>query len=266
MPLRRAQRWLASVILEPDKLVEPGFGREAEGVLVTPSAGADAVVERLRAYTGGYPARICEALAEAYPALEHVIGASAFHDLSRRYLAHVPGGIRNLNDVGKLLPSFLADDALVADFPFAPDLARLESAIHVAFHAREVSPLDPATLSDWTLEDWSAAVLRFQPSVALVRSEWPIRDIWAARETPIEEIDIAVEGRPDRVLVYRTGYQVMCEWIEEDEAVALAAMLAGATLGDTAEQLAEGGGDAEAVARWFARWSGSGLIAGCSRA
>jgi len=258
--LREAQRWLGAIVLEPGRLDDDAFAAEIADVLVCSSP--EAVTARLRAYTGGYPARIGEALAEMYPALKHVVGVSAFAALVARYVPHVPDGIYNLSDVGVSLAEFLAGDTLTRDFPFASDLARLEHAVHAAFHARERPPLDPASLADWTMEDWSSAVLDFQPSVTLVSSAWPVRDVWDARDTPVEDIDIALEGRPQQVLVHRSGYDVVCEALDVEEADALEQMQEGARLGEAIERIAERGGDPEAVTRWFARWTARGLITG----
>ena len=41
----------------------------------------------------------------------------------------------------------------------------------------------------------------------LVRSAWPIHDVWQARTQPRETIDIVVEGRPQDVVVARAGFQ-----------------------------------------------------------
>jgi len=262
--LRQTQRWLASVILAPERLDDPGFASEIASVVAIDDPAR--AVTRLRAYTGGYPARIGDALEQDYPALVHVVGHRAFHLLVERYLPHVAAGIYNLNDVGGRFADVVARDDIAVEYPFAPDLVRLETAVRAAFHARDGAPLDAATLADWTLEDWDAAVLRFQPSVFLVRSQWPVRDIWDARETPIEEIDIAMEGTAQSVLVHRTGLQVTCEAIGDDEAHALELLLAGRRLGDVAEEIAECGGDPDAVGGWFSRWHGRGLIVACARA
>ena len=258
------QRWLASVILEPDVLDDEAFRSEIERVIAVDPC--ERAIERLRAYTGGLPARVHDSLAQDYPALAHVIGSSAFHGFVHRYLRVLPAGVYNLNEIGSCLPEFLATDAVAVEFAFAPDLARLELAVRIAFHARESAALDAAKLAGWTLEDWGEATLRFQPSLAVVSSPWPIRDVWAARNTPIDEIDIALEGRPQHVLVHRLGYEVVCEVVEEREALALGQLLAGRTLGEVAEALVGSGGDPETVSSWFGRWHARGLVVECERA
>lgn len=258
--LRDTQRWLAGVILDPARLDDPSLDPSA----VVAADGETARI-RLGAYTGGYPARIEEALGETFPALRHVLGGPTFHALMHRYLPHVPAGIYNLNDVGENLPAHLAADAVAADVPLAVDLARLELAVQRAFHSTLVPPFDSATLAAWTLDDWEAAIVRFQPGVAVVRSPWPVRDVWAARTQPRESIDIVVEGRPQCVLVHRVGLRVTVDAIDPTETSVLERLLAGETLGATMGALADEGGTPEAVAQWLAAWVSRGIVAGCSR-
>jgi hypothetical protein len=225
-------------------------------------AGVDAA-ERLGVYANGYPARVQAALEETFPALAHVVGASRFSDLVHRYVDATPLRSYNLNDAGAELAQFLIGDPLAIELPFLPDLARLEWHVARAFHAYDQPVLDPTALASWSAEQWEGAMLRFQPWVAVVFSDWPIRDIWACRDTPIEEIDIDLEQRPDSVLVRRCGYTVTCESLDREEALALDALCAGQTLGGVLAACAARAGDAAAVSAWFASWMGFGLIAGC---
>jgi hypothetical protein len=251
------QQWMASRILHPEPREDDGAER-----LLAPPRGDRA--ERLAVYVNGYPARVQEAIAECFPAVTHLIGHRATHELVARYLRALVHHSYNVNDVGADLPAFLCDDVLCVRFPFLPDLARLEWAINRAFHAHLCAPLDPALVATWTAGQWSRAVLRFQPSVTLVCSPWPIRDLWAARETPIEEIDIDLRDRPERVLVRRAGVDVRCESVGRDQAQVLAALMAGRTLGDVSDRLLSSDSDPVSVSTWFARWMQQGLIIGCS--
>jgi hypothetical protein len=91
-------------------------------------------------------------------------------------------------------------------------------------------------------------------------SQWPIREIWEARETPVESIDIELENRPDHVLVHRRGYAVRCESIEAGEAFALTEIKRGRTLGDVMIDLAARGIEDDVVSSWFGRWMALGLF------
>ncbi len=219
--------------------------------------------ERLQVYAAGYPARITEALAETFPAVAHVVGDGAFAALARRFAEATPLGSYSLSDAGADLPRFLPTDQLTECLPFLPDLARLEWHVARAFHALDEAPLDPSVLATWTMEEWGRAVLHFQPWLSLVTSDWPIREIWECRETPVAEIDIDLGDRVDRVLVRRTGFGVTCESLSETEAGALASLIAGQTLGEVVASLAARGDDPAAVSAWFGRWMTLRLVTGC---
>ncbi len=111
-------------------------------------------------------------------------------------------------------------------------------------------------------ERWEQVTLRFQPSVGVAASAWPIRDLWAARAIPRAEIDLQVVGRPQHVLVCRRSEQVACELLDPREYRLLDGLLRGGTLGAVCGELAAS--DAHSlppVGEWFARWAGQGLIA-----
>jgi hypothetical protein len=251
--LRETQEWLARRILDGGQL-----GSAADGVLITPPDGN--LAARLHAYADGYPARLREALSDTFPAVMHLIGEQQAIALTSRYIAAHPPRSFNLNHAGNALVDFLRDDDLTATLPFLPDLAALEWRMARAFHAEELPPLDPAQLAEWDPESWPSAVLRFQPAVAVVSSPWPLRALHAARDTPLEEIDLDLRDRPDDVLVRRHGLAVHCDGIEAAQAQALARLLAGETLGAVMQQLADRDHDPEAVGGWFSRWMQVGLI------
>jgi hypothetical protein len=233
------------------------------GALIAVPPRGDAT-ERLQVYAAGYPARISEALTESFPAVAHVLGDGAFHALVHRYIASVALGSYNLNDAGAALPHFLETDQLSRDLPFLPDLARLEWHVARAFHAHQRPPFDATAAADWTLDDWARVTMRFQAFVAVVESDWPIRAIWDCRATPIENIDLDLRHRADRVLVRRSGDVVVCESIEDAEAQALGALLGGQTLGDVIATRGEHGDTPAAVAAWFTRWVSLRLITRCT--
>lgn len=258
--LHETQRWLAGVILDPAAL-------DAGELDASDALAHDAATARIRlgAYAAGYPARLEEALAEAVPALRRILGAPAFQGMVQRYLPAVPAGIYNLNDIGTPLPAWLAGDEIARAVPLAPDLARLELAVQQAFHATLLAPFDAAPLTAWAADDWEQAIVRFQPGVALVRSPWPIHDVWQARTQPRETVDFVAEKRAQDVLVSRTGYQVTPAVVAPDQAALLERLLAGERLGAALSAIEASAVAGEAVTTWFAGWVGGGLVAGCER-
>lgn len=252
--LRETQEWLAGCVLEAAQLEIAA----AHDVLHIPPGGD--LTRRLHAYADGYPARIREALVESFPAVTHLIGEQQTTELTRRYVAAFPPRSFNLNHAGSALVDFLRTDLTAESFPFLPDLAMLEWRVLRAFHAQELPPLDPAALAGWDDDAWQSAWLRFQPAVAVVSSPWPLRDLHAARETPLADIDIDLRVGPDHVLVRRHGLLVHTDAVDAVEARALQGLLGGTTLGNVMEQLADTDHDPAAVSAWFGRWMQLGMI------
>jgi hypothetical protein len=252
------QEWFAARILSPHATSTPA----CEWLLATPAAGD--LVERVDVHRDGYPARVEAAVADTYPAVAHLIGAGALHGLVHRYVRALTRHGYNLNDVGAELPSFLESDPLAESLPFLSDLAAVEWQIARAFHAFESTPFDAQVLASWTIGDFEQARLRFQPSLAVVRSRWPIVVLWQARETPTGEIDLDLRDRPEIALVHRRGLDVACCAVDAVEADCLEALLAGETLGAAAAEIADRATEG-AVVEWFARWSALGLVTACEK-
>lgn len=240
------------------------LGRDAPAVdrWIEVPAGADAAL-RLAVYTEGYRARVMEALREAYPAAANILGEGSFAALACRYAEQIPAALRNLNSVGAALPAFLSSDRLARDLPFLPDLARLEWAVLECFHSELADPFDASRCVGWSDDEWAGARVGLQPGMALLRSAWPLRELRESRHLDRSAIDIDLVNRPDRVLVYRAGFEVVAESVDEREADAIERLRAGQRLGEVTAALDEAGAEAGAVAGLFARWTSLGLLVSC---
>jgi hypothetical protein len=235
----------------------------AHRVAVPP--GVD-VSTRLGIYSNGYSARLQEALLEAFPAVANILGDGSLASMLLRYCPQIPTGWCNLNYVGRALPNFLLSDRLAEELPFLPDLARLEWCVVECFHARVGEPFDLTNTASWELDDWASAQIAFQPGVALVSSPWPIHELRAARKRERFEIDVNLVGRPQSVWVYRQGFEVVTELLDEVEASIAQGLLEGRTLRDVMGQIEAEGADTGSVLDLFARFATLGLIAACHRA
>ena len=230
--LAELERALASHILT-------GEGPKLEKWIRVP-AGVDAAA-RLAVYTRGYPARVTESLRETFPAIANILGEGTFAALAARYRPKIPAELRNLNDIGAALPAFLRSDHLRHQLPFLPDLAELEWAVALCFHAEHATAFDASISRGWRMEDWERARVELQPGLALVRSDWPLRELRETRDNERSQIDVDLVGRPDRVLVRRRGFEVAVESVGEIEAESIERLLAGEPLGDAMARMAVAG-------------------------
>jgi len=247
--LRELQRRMAAQILCADPRPPAPFGR---WLAVPPGSRPS---DRLAVYVDGYPARLHDALAEQFPAVMRLVGGARFHALVHRYLRAADLRSYNLNEAGAEMSAFLRADALGEERPFLADLADLEWAVVRAFHAADAPPLGTAQLAAIDPAALLAGAVRFQPSVAVRESPWPIHALWDARDAAPGAIDIDLAAG-ECVLVRRAGFAVACTPIDAGRAAALRALLAGEPLGDVAERA----DDPPAVIAWLGEWLGEGLV------
>lgn len=221
----------------------------------------DPGIKRMDVYAEGYPARICEALTESYPAVLKVLGPGVFNESAAEFSKSRAFEHYNLNAVAPYFPDFLRLSPWQESFPFLNDLADLERAVQLAFHAENQTPATPEDFSKKAVVDGENLIFRFQPHVFVIRSFWPILDIWSARHLPPEKIKIEVENRPQSVLVHRQGEQVFCQKADAIEAAVLQQLLQGETLSRAFDVMTEAD-DMTPVQSWFSKWIALGLMTG----
>jgi uncharacterized protein (UPF0276 family) len=138
--------------------------------------------DRLALYRGNLTATWDKTLSAAYPVLRQLVGDDFFSALSRAYgMAH-PSQDGDLNQFGSTLASFLAGFEHVADYPYMPDMARLEWALHRAHFGADASGLDAATLGALAPGQLEAARVTLHPACSLVESEWAVVPLWQAHQ------------------------------------------------------------------------------------
>lgn len=191
------------------------------------SQAGDPGESRIVVYADGFRARMREALSEMYEAVEFVLGEKAFAALSERYADQYPSKHYNLSLSGQYLPEFLRQHAtrLYPQYSFLFDLACLERAVSRAFHAQSLNALTAAEFARYPAETLSEAGFEFQPYVHLVRSTFPILDIWRKRHGTRPASDEYNTSKPQNVWIVRIGVSVQCRSIEDWQALFLEALI-----------------------------------------
>ena len=159
-----------------------------------------------------------------------------------------------------LVSEFLKTHALNRTFPFLPDLARMEWEISRAFHSRESQTFDASRLVGLQPEELEKIKFRFQPSVRLINSAWPVLDLWNARHSPVQDINIDLQNNPQNILIRREGFKVLCDSLDDPAYAFLNLLVKGTPLGQACEILAEKSAEPLPVRDWFAQWTALGLV------
>jgi uncharacterized protein (UPF0276 family) len=138
--------------------------------------------QRFALYRGNLTGIWDKTLSSAYPVLKALVGEEFFSALTRAYgMAH-PSVLGDLNQFGAHFDDFLAGFSHVAQYPYFPDMAKLEWALHTAHYADNVELLDPAGLTQLSPDQLDAACVSFHPACRLIVSDWAVVQLWQAHQ------------------------------------------------------------------------------------
>jgi hypothetical protein len=226
--------------------------------------------DRLDVYANAYFYRILEVLQEDFPTLAEALGETAFHDLATSYLAVHPSENPSLRWIGSRLARFLGSSRAALPFrkraPWAADLAAFEWAMGEVFDAADTPDARTAnreSLAKRAPEDWEALLLALAPAVRLLRLEWPVPELCAARRDERPLPLSTLEPAATDVCIWRREERAFHRTLGRLEADALADVQRGIRFGTLCERIAQPLGDADAPAQaagWLARWIDDGLL------
>jgi hypothetical protein len=224
-------------------------------------------IARLDVYAEAYFQRIVEALQADFPALARALGRRGFPKLVADYLKVRPTRSFTLSEGGRHLPGFVAENPPAVEARWLADLARLEWALVLAFHADDVPPITAADLRAVPEEVWPDARFMFDPALQLLALDWPVDALWLTHEGDgfPEAVAALAPIRTDLLVTRRVGTAVV-ERIDPTAAALLRALQQGDSLESVctrAQQLLPGRPEADLTAQvmaWFGGWIAAGLI------
>lgn len=222
---RRPQRDFAVALLDPRRLPPPGLRAWN---------GSD-VGRRFDVHRNNVVVSLVEVLAQTFPVLRRLLGDEDFGALAARFVREQPPRSPVMNDYGARLPAWLARQAPLRPLPWLADLARLERARVAACHAADATPLHPAALAQALAAPETLATLRlkFQPSLAVLRSRHAVVSLWAAHQHDDAAAPAAAgPGRPEAAIVLRQHDEVLVLALPPADARLAERLHAGRPLGD----------------------------------
>jgi hypothetical protein len=143
---------------------------------------------------------------------------------------------------GADFPGFVAGFGPARDLAYLADVARLENAWVEAYHCAEAPALAASALAEVAPERLPDLVFILHPALRLLRFAQPAASIWAAHQG-------AGEPQPpnrwdaEDALITRPEAEVLVRALPERGYDFVAALIAGAPLGQAAALLAEAGHD-----------------------
>lgn len=204
-----------------------------------PPGLSDPAARRFAVYRNNVAVGLIRALETRFPAVLSLLGEEFFRAMARAFtLAHPPTSPL-LMRFGDDLPAFLADFPPVADIPYLPDIALIEAARTRAYHAADRPRLAADAFAALAAGEAGAARLDLHPAVHVIRSPHPVWTI-LSMASGWEPAAAITHWQPQAVLVDRPHFDVVLRPLAAGDALFLAALGEGETLGAAAERAAAG--------------------------
>ena len=191
---------------------------------------------RFSVYRNNVMVSLIDALADTYPVVQMLVGEDFFRAMARVFAQTKPPRTEVMAYYGRDFADFITSFPPAASVPYLADVARLEMARILAYHAADAVPLDPEVLQTALADPKQLMSLRLvlHPSVHVIQSTFAIFSIWASHQdatcTPSVDPDVA-----QVVLVYRAGLDVETMKLTDGTGRFVTTLLAGKTLLDSAQ-------------------------------
>ena len=184
---------------------------------------------RFNVYRNNVTVSLTQALQTGFPVVAKLLGKQNMDSLARLYLRAHPPASPLMMHYGDEMPDFLDGLSQVGHLPYLADIARLEIANRQSYHAADSSPASPAVLERIPPDALFGHSVSLAPSARLVRSDWPIFDIWQ-----YNTMDGAPKPRSTAqdVLVVRPEFDPIPRLLPEGAADWLSALADGASMSE----------------------------------
>ncbi|TAL28630.1 MAG: DUF2063 domain-containing protein [Alphaproteobacteria bacterium] len=230
--LHKLQQDMMSRILREDS---------AEGLPIAKN-GPFTPDERLQVYKNNTHLTLLDLLKDVFPVTTILLGEKFLNFAGREFIRAFPPESGDMNGYGGLFPEYLARLPNLNQFPYVPDVAKLEWLAHESYLSPRRAPLTGAMLA--AVEDPVNLKLHVQPHVFLLRSAWPVDRLWhevsehgeALKDFKFEaaETFAAIYREERRIAVWTIteGAYKFLEHLQSDPALAFAAETAMRAEGD----------------------------------
>ncbi|WP_417809930.1 DNA-binding domain-containing protein [Thioclava sp.] len=214
-----------AALLDPERAVPEG--------LVGPDGRPSA--RRFAVYRNNVVSSLIDALAEAYPIVQRLVGEAFFRATARVFVTDNSPDSPVMLRYGAGFADFLDGFAPLADLPYIGDVARVERAYLASYHAPEATALTVEAMVATAPETLLEMSMVLHPSCRIVTSDYPVGTIWHtnnAAGTP-DPINLAAGG--ETVLIARPEARVDLRLLPEGPAQFLLSLGAGHSLSRAAE-------------------------------
>lgn len=137
---------------------------------------------RFSVYRNNVVLSLQEALETAFPLVHKLIGAKNFAQLSGHFVRLHPPSSPLMMFYGEEFPAFLRAFQPLQKFGYLHDCARLDLILRQSYHAADATAVSPDVFA--TAAQLSVLKLKLAPASFVLRSRWPVFDLWRYNMVP----------------------------------------------------------------------------------
>jgi len=204
----------------------------------TTTARGAADPARFAVYRNNVMVSLTGALKQRFPVTLRLVGEDFFQRLARDYVRAKRPQSPLIFRYGDGFPDFIDAYAGAASVPYLGDVARIEAAWTIAYHAADAAVLAVADLAAVAPDDLPSLRVRPHPAASLIQSPHPAGSIWAANQQ--DDVGPIASWQAEAVLVTRPLLEVGVHVLPVRDHVFAAALFAGVSLGEAAEGAGDG--------------------------
>lgn len=129
-------------------------------------------------YRNNAIAGLVNVIVQRFPVVHRIAGADSFQAVAHRYVVTEPPRSPILLHYGETFPRFVRGLGTEATLEYLADVAELEWARGRAYHAADADPVTRDAFAALGPDQLDGVRILLHPSVALVKSRFPIVTIW----------------------------------------------------------------------------------------
>jgi hypothetical protein len=186
---------------------------------------------RFAVYRNNVTVSLIDALADTFPVVQALVGEEFFRAMAQVFIQASPPRSRLMSFYGHDFADFVSAFPPAASVPYLADVARLEMARILAYHAADVNPLQPETLRAALTDPEQLLSLRLvlHPSVQVIESPFAVFSLWAAHQGALCISTVEPE-HAQAALIFRNGLDVDTLELVASSAAFVGALRTGQTL------------------------------------
>ncbi|GAA3870052.1 DNA-binding domain-containing protein [Celeribacter arenosi] len=189
-------------------------------------AQGEPTTKRFNVYRNNVVVGLKDALKSGFPAVTALVGEDFFDAMAGAFVREYPPRSPFMPLYGDAFAEFIAGFAPAASLPYLADVARLEYALRVAYHAADATAVSAETLAD---PKALTRAVKLAPALACVTSAYPVTAIHRAALGGSKPV-----GGAEDVVITRPGFDPMATAFPAGTADVIRALRDGKSLQDAA--------------------------------